>query len=151
MRTDSIKTEFVETARVRVRYGEVDQMNFAYNAHAAVWFDIGRTELMRLGGRDYRSIEDSGLIMPVLELNVEYHRAAFYDDELIITANCQYIRGKNSKPSPLRFKIVYAIKRGSELLYSGYTVHCFLTNTGDISTRKPVGIPEWFKTAMDLQ
>jgi acyl-CoA thioester hydrolase len=125
--------------RERVRYGETDQMRFAYHAHAAVWFDAARTELLRRHGHTYRDLEEAGLWLPVLALHVDYHRAALYDDELELLAGFRPCRVAG-RPSPLQFEIAYQVRRGSELCYSGWTRHCFL-RSGAGGARRPVAIP----------
>ncbi len=125
--------------RVRVRYGETDQMRFAYHAHAAVWFDEARTELLRLHGQCYRELEEGGLWLPVLALHVDYHRAALYDDWLELRAG---FRGHvlAGRLSPIQFEIVYEIRRGAELCYAGWTRHCFMTEGAD-DRRRALRIP----------
>ncbi len=67
---------------VRVRYAETDQMGIVYHSHYAVWFEIGRTEFCRAAGMPYRQLEESGLLIPVIGLELKYRRPARYDDEL---------------------------------------------------------------------
>jgi acyl-CoA thioester hydrolase len=67
---------------VRVRYAETDQMRIVYHSHYAVWFEIGRTEFCRSAGMPYRQLEESGLLIPVIGLEVKYRRPARYDDDL---------------------------------------------------------------------
>lgn len=68
----------------RVRYRECDPMGVVYHAHYVDHFEYARTEALRVHGLPYRALEDSGIIMPVLELNVRYHQSAYYDDLLEI-------------------------------------------------------------------
>lgn len=125
--------------RVRVRYGETDQMRFAYHAHAAVWFDTARTELLRRHGQAYRGLEEQGLWLPVLALHVDYQRAALYDDELELWAGFRACV-VGGRPSPIQFEIAYEVRRGNELCYTGWTRHCFICAAPD-GERRPVRIP----------
>jgi len=124
---------------LRVRYGETDQMRFAYHAHAAVWFDQARTELLRLSGHCYRDLEAQGLWLPVLALHVDYHRAAHYDDELALFAGFRPCRA-GGRVSPIQFEIAYQARRGAELCYAGWTRHCFMAAGAD-GARRAVRIP----------
>jgi acyl-CoA thioester hydrolase len=128
-------------AQVRVRYGETDQMRFAYHAHAAVWFDVARTALLAARGRRYRDLEEAGLWLPVLALRVEYHLAAHYDDELDLLAAFRPVHGPGGQASPVVFEILYEVRRGAELCYSGSTRHCFLEERG--GRRRPRRLPDW--------
>ena len=132
-------TELREVGRLRVRYGETDQMRFAYHGHAAVWFDQARTELLRRSGSCYRDLEAAGLRLPVLALHADYHRAALYDDELDLFAGFRAVL-IGGRPSPIQFEIAYVIRRGDDLCYSGWTRHCFLREAAD-GSRQPVRIP----------
>lgn len=127
--------------RIRVRYGETDQMRFAYHAHAAVWFDVARTALLDLRGHRYRDLEEAGLWLPVLNLTVDYHRAALYDDELELHAGFRPALSPAGRPSPIQFGIAYEVRRGAELCYSGSTRHCFLQERA--GERRPVRLPGW--------
>jgi acyl-CoA thioester hydrolase len=125
--------------QVRVRYGETDQMRFAYHAHAAVWFDEARTELLRRHGHSYRGLEESGLWLPVLALHVDYHRAALYDDVLDLRAgfrSCEVA----GRVSPIQFEIGYEVWREADLCYTGWTRHCFLAAGAD-GQRRALRIP----------
>ncbi|WP_144027251.1 acyl-CoA thioesterase [Paenibacillus selenitireducens] len=69
---------------IRVRYQETDQMGVVYHANYLNWFEIGRTELIRELGIDYREIEQHGLLLPVTEINTQFHTPARYDDRVTI-------------------------------------------------------------------
>ena len=67
---------------IRVRYAETDRMGYAYHGHYAEYFEIARTDWCREIGLSYKEIEDKGILMPVMELNIQYRLPAFYDDML---------------------------------------------------------------------
>jgi acyl-CoA thioester hydrolase len=70
--------------QLRVRYAETDQMNVVYYGNYAQYFEVGRVESIRNLGLTYKDMEASGVIMPVVEMNVKYLRSAKYDDLLTI-------------------------------------------------------------------
>lgn len=70
--------------QVRVRYAEADPMNVVYYGNYAQYFEVGRVESLRNLGISYKGIEDMGIMLPVVELNIKYLRPAKYDDLLII-------------------------------------------------------------------
>lgn len=72
------------TTIVRVRYADTDQMKFVYNGKFFEYFEVGRTELLRVHGLTYRQIEEQGYYMPVREVKIVYKNAALYDEELEI-------------------------------------------------------------------
>jgi len=69
---------------IRVRYAETDQMNVVYYGNYAQYFEVGRVESIRRLGFSYKDLESTGIIMPVVEMNVKYLRPARYDDLLTI-------------------------------------------------------------------
>jgi acyl-CoA thioester hydrolase len=66
--------------KIRVRYGETDQMGFLYYGHFALYYEVGRAEAIRQLGFTYRELEALGIHMPVVELHARYLRPALYDD-----------------------------------------------------------------------
>ena len=114
----------VSQTRIRVRYAETDQMGVVYYANFFIWFEIGRVELLRQLGFQYKQMEiDDDCHIPVVEANCRYKSPARYDDRIVI----------ETWPSLLRQSVVkfaYRILReataeGEErkLLAEGETVH----------------------------
>src|SRR5580698_2949625 len=84
----------VGQARVRVRYSETDQMGVVYHANYLVWFEVGRVELMRQRGMDYKRLEiEEGCWIAVVEATTRYKAPARYDDELIVETRVTLVRG----------------------------------------------------------
>jgi acyl-CoA thioester hydrolase len=72
---------------IRVRYAETDPMNVVYYGNYAQYFEVGRVESFRELGFSYKVIEEMGIMLPVVELNIKYLRPARYDD--LITVKTQ--------------------------------------------------------------
>ena len=85
--------------QVRVRYAEADPMNVVYYGNYAQYFEVGRVESLRNLGISYKGIEDIGIMLPVVELNIKYLRPAKYDDLLTIKSQI--------KELPTEHKIVF--------------------------------------------
>ena len=120
------------TSRVRVRYAETDKMGVVYYAHYFVWFEVGRTDLLRSQGWSYRDMEHDGLLLPVLEAHCEYRQSAKYDDEIEIRTAALLL-------SPVRVRFDYELVRVGDdgLLAGGHTVHAVLDRSG-----RPTRLPE---------
>lgn len=69
---------------IRVRYAETDQMQVVYYGNYPQYFEVGRVEALRDLGITYRQLEESGIMMPVLSLEIKYLRPALYDDLLTV-------------------------------------------------------------------
>ena len=108
----------VHSSSVRVRYAETDKMGVAYYANYFVWFEVGRTELLRALGGTYRELEHRGVMLPVIEAECRFRAAARYDDELDITTT-------GSLLSPVRLEFRYEVTRreDGDRLAVGKTVH----------------------------
>src|SRR5689334_1528891 len=70
--------------RFRARYAETDAMGIVHHSRYIPWFEIGRTEFIRAHGYSYRQLEEMGVLLAVIELQVRYRAPARYDDEIIV-------------------------------------------------------------------
>lgn len=115
----------VNKTNVRVRYAETDKMQFAHHSRYFEWFECARTELLREIGYSYKSVEDDGTLLPLVEAQCRYIAPAHYDDVLEINT-----RLANLPRATLRLD--YEIIRISDglLIARGYTVHAFVNNRG---------------------
>lgn len=92
------------TTSFRVRYQESDQMGVVYHANYLNWFEIGRTEMIRELGFTYRGMEEEGVLLPVVDLDIHYKSPARYDDHVtVFTRMTQF--------SPLRIHYEYEVRR----------------------------------------
>jgi len=107
-------------------------MGVVYYANYLVWFEVGRTDLLREAGWTYRSMETEGFSLPVIEASCTYRQSARYDDDL-------EIRTTGSRVSPVRVRFDYQIVRTADgtLLATGHTVHATLDRAG-----RPVKVPD---------
>ena len=125
---------------IRVRYGETDQMGYAYYGVYAQYYEIGRVEAMRRLGFSYKDVEGRGILMPVADFSISYKKPAFYDDEVkVVTA-------LNERPGPVRLRFDYeCFNQNNELLNTG---HVTLVSI-DKRSMKMCRLPEWFEAALD--
>lgn len=75
---------YTSTTEIRVRYGETDQMGYLYYGNYALYYEVGRAEAIRQLGFTYRELEEMGIMMPVVELNVKYFWPALYDNLITV-------------------------------------------------------------------
>ena len=117
----------------RVRYSETDQMGVVYHGNYAQFLEMGRVEWLRSLGISYRSMEEKGVILPVIHLQIEYKKSAKYDD--LITVHTIL---KNKPLIKIEFDYKIYNEEG-ELLATANTVLAFL----DKYTNKPLKCPEY--------
>jgi acyl-CoA thioester hydrolase len=111
--------------RVRVRYPEADPMGYLHHAQYPIYFEMGRIELFRAQGGDYRAMEERGQFLVLAELAVKYRAAARFDDLLTV-------RTTLSALSIARMEHEYAVYRGDTLLTTGRTVLACVDREGRI-------------------
>ena len=134
------------TVSIRVRYAETDQMGVVYYANYFVWFEVGRVELMRSLGFDYREIEEQAqCFLPVVEANCRYKAPARYDDLLTLET-----RVLNQRTSMIRFgyRLLREMPSRTDeqvpvLLAEGETVHVVVDRT-----MQKTALPERFAAAL---
>ena len=80
--------------RLRVRYAETDQMGVVYHSNFFIWMEIGRVELMRSLGFDYKQMEEKDdCHLPVVDARCRYKAPAHYDEEIVVRTELRNLRG----------------------------------------------------------
>ncbi|MGB5499278.1 MAG: thioesterase family protein [Maribacter sp.] len=117
----------------RVRYGETDQMGVVYHGNYPQYLEMGRIEWLRTLGISYKEMEENGIILPVISLQLNYKKSALYDDLLTIRTILR-------KRPLVRIEFDYEIyNEKRELLAEANTVLAFM----DSANNKPVRCPEY--------
>jgi acyl-CoA thioester hydrolase len=75
------------TIRIRPRYCETDQGGVVHHSVYPIWFEMGRTELLRANGIAYKDMEQAGIFFVMVRLEVKYRQPAVYDEELELTTS----------------------------------------------------------------
>jgi acyl-CoA thioester hydrolase len=117
--------EWSET-RLRVRYAETDQAGVVYHSNFLIWFEVGRVELCRDYGFNYREMElEDDSFLPVVEARVKYHSPARYDDEIVVRTRVTQLRSRT-------IKFAYEVLRAGDgrLLAEGETHHVVMNREG---------------------
>jgi len=116
---------------VRVRYSETDQMQYVYYGNYAAYYEVARVEALRQLGLSYNDLENSGIMMPVLESHSYYHKPAKYDELLTIKVNIPQL--------PLvKIKFEYEIyTENGNKIHSGDTTLAFIKIDNGKPTRAP--------------
>ncbi len=125
---------FEYTTKIRVRYGETDQMGYMYYGNYAEFYEVGRVEMLRSLGMTYSGMEASGIKMPVLELNCKYLKPALYDEEISIKVIMNKMPG-------LKIHFKYELYNPmAELINVGETLLVFV----NMKTNRPCLPPQEF-------
>lgn len=98
-------------------------MGVAHHSAYPVWFEMGRTELLRASGRSYADVEASGAFLAVTRLEVSYRRPARYDEELTLETALVDV-------GHVKIEHSYRLLRGDDLLASGATTLACLDRDG---------------------
>lgn len=125
---------YTSTTEIRVRYGETDQMGYLYYGFYALYYEQGRTEAIRQLGLTYKSLEESGIMMPVVEMNARYLRPALYDDLITVKTS---IKTLDEPDNAIRFYCELFNEKGKKLNESVVTLVFY-----DTKLRKKVPMPD---------
>jgi acyl-CoA thioester hydrolase len=126
--------------RLRVRYAETDKMGVVYHSNFFIWMEIGRVELMRSLGFDYKQMEvEDDCHLPVVDARCRYKSPAYYDEEIVIRTELRNLRG-----SLMHFG--YEIMRQSDgaLLAEAETTHIVVN--AQMEKRQ---LPDRYRAAFD--
>lgn len=122
------QTPYIHT--IRVPYKDTDQMGVVHHANYIQWFELARTEMMRNDGIAYKEMEQLGLFLPVLDVQIKYMKPAYYDDVIAIATTLTSF-------SAARMQFSYDVWRtephaeniqNGEQLATGTSLHMWLTN-----------------------
>ena len=118
---------------IRVRYAETDRMGLLHHSIYFVYFEMGRTELLRARGYSYRDIEDSGHFLVIIDIGCKFRRPAYYDDLLTL-------RTSITKVTHVKIVHHYQLLRDGVLLAEGHSTLACVDRDG-----KPAALPNSLK------
>ncbi len=125
----------------RVRYGETDQMGVVYHGNYAQYLEIGRVEWLRQLGISYKSMEERGVMLPVISLQMNFKKSATYDD--LIT-----IRTKLKRTPAVKIEFDFEIfNEEKELLVEANTILAFM----DMKKMRPIKCPSYLLELIENQ
>ena len=131
------------TPPIRVTYRDTDRMGYVYYAQYLVWFEMGRTELLRSLGSAYKTWEDEhGVFLPVRDASIQYRQPAVYDDEVAVETRLTRI----TKVS-VSFDYTVIRTRDNQVLATGATSHPFVNSSGTICRVGDKLLPQFFPAA----
>lgn len=130
------QTTYDVAERIRVRYGETDQMGHAYYANYLLWFEQARGAWCRSRGFTYKSLEEEGYKLPVVEAWVRYRGEVKYDDDIAVR-----IRLAEVKRASLKFEYEIFNESSGIVTTHGYTWHV-LVGDGMKATTIPASLRE---------
>ena len=114
-----IRDNQAHEVQLRVRYAETDKMGVVYHSNFFVWMEIGRVELMRSLGFDYKQMElEDDCHLPVVDARCRYKSPAYYDEEITIRTEL-----RNLRDSLIHFGYQISRQQDSTLLAEAETTH----------------------------
>ena len=125
---------FSHETKIRVRYGETDQMGYLYYGNYGQYYEVGRAEMIRSVGISYRDMEaEHGTLMPVMSLNMRFVRPALYDELLTVKTT---LRKLPNRTITFHHEI---FNEKNKLVNGGSVKLCFV----DAATNKSVPAPDY--------
>jgi acyl-CoA thioester hydrolase len=109
------------------RYAETDKAGVVHHSVYPVWFEMGRTELLRVNGLAYKDLEQAGVFFIIAELNIKYRQPAKYDEKLQVETTCSSVTAS-------RIEHIYKLTHRSEsvILAEGRTALACVSEKGKI-------------------
>jgi len=127
--------------RLRVRYAETDQMGVVYYSNYLVWMEVGRVELCKACGFNYRDMEsEDGIYLAVAEANCRYRSPARFDDEVVVKTWIE-----QAATRMVTFAYEMRIAETGRQLATGYTRHIFVNRQ-----MRPTHLPKKYHTMFGL-
>ncbi|MFI2743437.1 acyl-CoA thioesterase [Zhouia sp. PK063] len=121
------------TTTIRIRYGETDQMGVVYHGNYAQFLEIGRIEWLRARGISYKSMEENGVMLPVIHLAIQYKASAKYDDVITVKTSIK-------KTPKVKIEFDYEItNQNGEILTFANTILAFI----NMQTGRPMMCPDY--------
>lgn len=121
---------------IEVRYAETDMMGIVHHASYLPWLEIARGNLLKERGISYAMLEESGILLPVVEIKMNYRRPATYDD--IVTINSII------KERPFaKIRVDYELQKEDQIIADGYSIHAFMNQSG-----QPIKAPRFIKETL---
>jgi len=125
--------------KIRVRYAETDRMGYVYYGNYAQYFEVARVEMLRELGFSYKSLEDEGILLPVVSFETRYFKPAYYDDLLSVKTEIRIMPGA---------RIVFhyqTFNQQNELLNEASTSLVFING----ATNRPCRLPNEMRTVFE--
>ncbi len=123
---------FIAETALRVRYVETDQMGYSHHSNYIIYYEFGRVEALRSLGMSYREMEDSGVMMPVIECGSKYIKPALYDDLITIKVSVPEL-------PTIKIRFEYNLFVGDTLINKGHTTLAFV----NMKTGRPIKAPNY--------
>jgi acyl-CoA thioester hydrolase len=119
--------------QIRVRYEDADPMGLLHHAKYLSYFEVGRLDLFRASGGDYRKMEESGLFVVVVKAECRYRKPARYDDLLTV-------RTTLTKVSMAKIEHTYELFRDDDSLATARVTLALVNRDGEVQP-----VPQWLR------
>lgn len=130
---------FDSSTQIRVRYADCDPMQIVYHGHYTHYFEIGRAEAFRNRGLPYAEMEVRDISLAVVDLQIRYHRAARYDEQLTINTIVDEIPRRT-------FKVRHQIFNETGTLTSTAQLQFIIVKKGTLQT---CSAPDYFRAIFE--
>lgn len=128
----------------KVQYYETDKMGITHHSNYIRWMEEARTDFLEQIGWSYKSLEDSGIISPVVAVDCKYRATTTFSDEIEIKVSVEEMKG-------VKLVLRYEMRKKGEdnIVFTGHSEHCFLDQEGHIVKMKKE-YPELYQMLVSL-
>jgi len=128
----------IDKLDINVRYSETDQMSFVYHGNYVKYFEMGRISWLKKLGFSYKKMEEDGILLPVIDLKINFKQPAMFDDKLTLITTL-------AKLPSYMIEFNYEILKDDKIITLGYTKLIFLNS----KTNKPIRCPKKILDALN--
>ena len=127
----------------KVQYYETDRMGIVHHSNYVRWMEEARMDCLRQLGCSYERMEELGVISPVTSVECKYKMTTTFAEVIDIEVQVAEFKG-------IKLKLKYVMRRGEDVVFEGYSEHCFLDKTGKLISLKKE-YPDFFKAMTESE
>ena len=121
------------TQEIRVLYSDTDAYGVVWHGAYTKWFEAARVGLVENLGLELETLENSGILFPVVEMNIRYKSSAKMNERIVIKTNITEV-----KPLSITFEHkVYEQKTNTLRVIAHTTIVVIDSKTGKMFRRMP--------------
>ena len=102
----------------KVQYYETDKMGIVHHSNYIRWMEEARIDFLDKIGWNFKKLEDSGIVSPVVSVECKYKKTTIFGDVISIFVYVEEFKG-------IKLRLRYEMKNEEDVVCMGYTEHCF--------------------------
>ena len=132
------------TQEIRILYSDTDSYGVVWHGAYTKWFEAARVGLVEQIGLELEELENSGIVFPVVEMNIRYKSSAKMNERIVIKTKISEL-----KPLSVTFEHkVYEQKTNTLRVIAHTSIVVIDTKTGKMFRKMPEDMYNKFLSAV---